>query len=106
MHQVGNSVREKKNALKLQTISTPDGMFQHIYEPLEGRKHDCTLYMRTAVDAHLEEALLIDISQYHIYGDRAYNTRPYLEIWYQGAALSPAKSSINTVMWGSRITVE
>lgn len=68
-------------------------MFQHIYGPLEGRRQDWTVNMRSAVDAQLAEVLLVDGRQYYIYGDSGYNTRAYLEILYQGAALSPEETA-------------
>jgi len=97
---------KRKHALKFQAVTTPDGMFAHVYGPLEGRRHDWTLYMRSDIDEQLNNALLVDGKQFCIYGDSGYNWRSYLEIPFQGAALSEDQTAFNKAMSGSRITVE
>ena len=84
------SGHKKRNSIKMQTITTPDGLILHIGGPVEGRRHDMTLFRKSGIEADLQRALLIEEVQYYIYGDPAYVLRPYLQIGFQGANLTPA----------------
>eukprot|EP00171_Calliarthron_tuberculosum_P001768 IDg1768t1 len=106
MQTVAYNGHKRKHALKFQAISTPDGMFLHMYGPLEGRKHDWTLYVRSNVDEQLEECLLNEGLFHCIYGDSGYSAREYLVIPFQGASLSEDQVAFNKAMSKSRITVE
>jgi len=64
---------KRKHALKYQAVTTPDGLILHVYGPLEGRRHDWTLYMRSGLDESLGDLLLVDGKQYVIYGDSGYS---------------------------------
>ena len=97
---------KRAHALKFQALTTPDGMFLHSFGPLEGRRHDWTLYARSELESQLEECLLSDGIQYCIYGDSGYNWREYLEIPFQGAHLGGDARAFNTAIATSRVTVE
>lgn len=97
---------KRTHALKFQGLTTPDGMFLHVYGPVEGRRHDWTLYTRSNLDAQLENALLVGSRRFCIYGDSGYNARDYMEVPLQGANLSDNQKAFNTAMSGSRVTVE
>jgi nuclease HARBI1 len=60
---------KRKHALKFQALVAPDGLILHAAGPLEGRRHDWTLYLRSGLDAELENRLHIEGTQYCIYGD-------------------------------------
>lgn len=97
---------KRKHALKFQAVTTADGLFYHVYGPVEGRRHDWTLYMRSGLDEQMEDVLYIDGIQYCIYGDSGYNSRPYLEVPFQGSTLSGDQTAFNQAMSAARITVE
>jgi hypothetical protein len=75
---------KRKHALKFQALMSPDGLILHAAGPLEGRRHDWTLYMRSGLDEELEGGLCIAYTQYCIYGDSGYNRRAWMEISFAG----------------------
>lgn len=97
---------KRKHALKFQAVTLADGMFAHVYGPVEGRRHDWTLYARSELDGNLEVVLVVGGRQFCIYGDSGYNRRDYLEIPFQGSNLSPDQAAFNKAMSAARITVE
>jgi len=84
------SGHKRCHAIKFQSICTPDGPLFHLYGPVEGRRHDMFLYHESGIDAHLQATLLIDDTQYCIYGDSAYIIRAWLQrgngAWTDGDA--------------------
>lgn len=106
IQNVVNNGHKRNHALKFPAVTTPDGMFTHVYGPLEGRRDDWTLYMGSQVDTQLERVLLVDYHKYCINGDSGYNRRPYLYIPFQGAELSEEQRVFNKAMSGSRNAVE
>lgn len=44
---------------KFQAIISPDGIILHTYGPIEGQRHDWTLYFRPEIDTQLEECMLV-----------------------------------------------
>lgn len=45
-----------KHALKFQEVHTEDGMLYYIFGPVEGGRHDRTLYIRSGIDRQLESS--------------------------------------------------
>lgn len=70
-------------------------MVAHVYEPIEGRRQDWALYVRSALDNQLHIALLVRGKQYSIYGDSWFNWGPFIEITFQKATLSDAQKHFN-----------
>lgn len=97
---------KKKHALKFQVISAPDGLVLHCYGPMEGRRHDWTLYAKSDVDDLLETSLNYYGKQYCIYGDMGYNSRSFLHIPYDGSHLTAHQTAFNKAMSTIRIPVE
>lgn len=97
---------KRKHALKYQAINAPDGLMLHVAGPIEGRRHDWTLYIRTDLERTLPKLLDIDGVRYCIYGDSGYSRRWYLEVPFQGATLTAAQRAFNSAMSEGRITVE
>lgn len=97
---------KRKHALKFQAVTTVDGMFYHMFGPVEGRRHDWTLYARSELDEQLEDVMVVDDVQYCIYGDSGYNERAFLEIPFQGSSLTENQAAFNKAMSAARITVE
>ena len=72
------SGHKRRYAIKIQTVTTPDGLILHIAGPIDGRRHDTTLFRRSGIESDLQRTMVIADTQYYIYGDPAYVLRPYL----------------------------
>ena len=48
---------KRKHALKYQAVNTQDGIIAHLHGPLEGLRHDWTLYVRSRLDEMLPDVL-------------------------------------------------
>jgi len=99
------SGHKRKHALKFQNLLTPDGLFFHFFGPVEGRRHDMTLYHESGMDATLADALIVGGEQYYLYGDVAYMMRPWLQTAFEGI-LSPDQDAHNNAMKVPRTAVE
>eukprot|EP00171_Calliarthron_tuberculosum_P009482 IDg9482t1 len=97
---------KRKHALKYQAVNSPDGMILHAYGPMEGRRHDWTLYVRSGLDEQLPSLLNIEGKRYCLYGDSGYSKRWYMEVPYQGSNLNAEQRALYKAMSSSRITVE
>lgn len=97
---------KRKHALKFQAITLADGMFYHVYGPVEGRRHDWTLYCRSEIEDQLSLYLIVDGKQYCIYGDSGYNQRDFMDVPFQGGALNADMRAFNKAMSEGRITIE
>jgi hypothetical protein len=100
------SGHKRRNCIKFQAISAPDGCILHLFGPMEGRRHDMTLYRESSIDQALQASLLVDGVQYYIYGDPAYCLRPYLQVGFQGSDRTPENVLFNASMARVRIAVE
>lgn len=99
------SGHKRRHAIKFQSVLTPDGLIFHLYGPVEGRRHDMTLYHESGLDAILANELVIDGVQFHIYGDAAYFLRPWLQTAFQGI-LTAQEAAFNDSMKVPRTAVE
>ncbi|KAK1860396.1 hypothetical protein I4F81_002985 [Pyropia yezoensis] len=99
------SGHKRRHAIKFQSVLTPDGLILHLYGPVEGRRHDMTLYHESGLDATLASALLIEGQRYYVYGDTAYFIRPWLQAAFQGI-LTPQQEAFNASMKVPRTAVE
>lgn len=97
---------KRAHSLKFQAVTTPDGMFLHIHGPLEGRRHDWTLYVRSCLDQQLENSMNVAGVTYCLYGDSGYNWREFMEVPFTGAALNDNQAAFNKAMALARVTVE
>lgn len=70
----------KENSLKFQTINVPDGITLHVFGPMEGRRHDGTMYTQSILDEELSEVLEAHGRESCIYGNRGYNNRLYWQV--------------------------
>jgi hypothetical protein len=100
------SGHKRRNCVKFQVVSAPDGLILHVFGPVEGRRHDMTLYRESGIDSMLQSSMNIDGAQYCLYGDPAYCLRPYLQVGYQGSNLNPDQVHFNMSMSKVRIAVE
>lgn len=97
---------KRRNAIKMQAITTPDGLMFHVAGPVEGRRHDMTLFRQSGVAGVLQEALIIEGRQFFICGDPAYVLRPYLQVCFPRGSLTAAQLAFNQGMAMVRISVE
>ena len=104
--RVAYNGHKRKHAIKYQAVSAPDGLVQHLYGPLEGRRHDWTLYVRSKMDEILPRVLFVQGKRYCIYGDSGYNQRWFIDVPFQGSNVSPAQVAFNRAMSSVRISVE
>ena len=70
---------KRHHGIKFQSIVLPDGLVAQMFGPVEGRRHDTTLLKLSKV----EPMLLLPPGSF-IYGDQAYQVRPWLLSPFQG----------------------
>lgn len=97
---------KRRHALKYQAMVTPDGLILHAYGPMEGRRHDWTLYVRSGIEEQLSVCLMVNGVQYCIYGDSGYNRRVFMEVPFDGSNLTAGQRAFNEAMSTVRVTVE
>jgi len=54
------SGHNRKHALKLQNVRTPEVLFFHLFGSCEGRRHVITLYHEPGLDTRLSSGLVVD----------------------------------------------
>jgi len=74
------SGHKRTHMLKFQSIVTPDGLLFHLAGPVEGRRHDITLYRDAGTDEMFDAGLLVHGVRYCLFGDKAYLARPWLQV--------------------------
>jgi nuclease HARBI1 len=100
------SGHKRRNCLKFQAVSAPDGLILHLFGPIEGRRHDMFMYSTSRIDQILQNSLLISGRQYYLYGNVAYTLRPYLQMGFRGSTISSDEIAFNDSMSKVRVTVE
>ena len=97
---------KRKHCIKFQALTTPCGMAMHVAGPIEGRRHDWTLYLQSGLETTLGQLLEFEGKCFVIYGDSGYSARYFLYVPFSGSNLSDAQKAFNTTMAKSRVTVE
>lgn len=94
------------HALKYQIVSTPDGIIVHVFGPIEGRRHDLTLFRVSDLEALLRAHSHDPTGQpLCIYGDPAYGVGLHIQSPYKGN-VSDDQGRWNTRMSKVREAVE
>jgi hypothetical protein len=96
MKRATHSGHKRRNGLKWQCITAPDGLFLHVFGPFEGRRHDMHLYTESGLDGVLSDALLIDGAQNYLFGDSGYAIRPHLITPYEGSVLTQQEQCLTS----------
>lgn len=65
--------------MSYQTLTTSDGLIFALYGPVAGRRHDLTLLRNSGWNTKLENCLSTVEKQFYIFGDSAYEIRPWLQ---------------------------
>lgn len=99
------SGHKRRHAIKYQSVLSPDGLIFHLHGPVEGRRHDMTLYHESGLDAIPANELFIDGVQFRIYGDATYFLRLWLQTAFQGI-LTALEAAFNDSMKIPRTAVE
>lgn len=95
---------KKKQAIKLQAITTPDGLFHHLHGPEIGHTHDMYMYALSGVDNRFAHILETYGKQYIVFGDSGYSWRVFLKIPFTGASLAATQRAFSKAMVKVRIT--
>ena len=77
-----------------QTITTPDGLMFYSCGPEVGRRYDMTLYREINLGSDLQENMIVDGTQYFLYGDAAYILRAYLQVAFPAREQQMDKGSM------------
>ena len=106
LERVAYNGHKCSHAIKFQALTTPCGMCMHLAGPMEGRRHDWTLYMSNGLNNTLQEAFFYDGKQFVALGDSGYSARCFLYVPFSGSNICEARSALNKAMAKSRVTVE
>ena len=93
---------KRHHGIKFQSIVLPDGLVAQMFGPVKGRRHDTTLLKLSKGD---EVMLLLPPGSF-IYGDQAYQVRPWLLSPFRGPNKSHHMRRWNRAMRTVRISVE
>lgn len=99
------SGHKRVHCLIYQTLSTPDGLVFALHGPVEGRRHDLTLFRSSGWNTVLEESLSTPTRQFYIYGDQAYILRPWVMKPF-GGNVTVEQAAFNAQMSSLRVSVE
>ncbi|GFO31027.1 hypothetical protein PoB_005753200 [Plakobranchus ocellatus] len=101
------SGHKRIQCLKFQGIMAPNGLFAHMFGPMEGRRHDAPMFHESGIITTLEETMnRPDGTPLCLYGNPAYPLRPHLMKPFMGARPTREQEKFNKVMSSVRISVE
>lgn len=99
------SGHKRFHCLSYQTLTTPDGLIFALYGPVVGRRYDLTLLLKGVWNETLQHSLITDNRQYYIYGDGAYQLRPWIQRPFVGNCTDEQKM-FNKKMSSVRVSFE
>jgi hypothetical protein len=95
------------HGLKFQSVVTPDGLHVHLFGPVEGRRHDETVYRSSGFPQILQQySYAPDGTPLVVYGDPAYGLSQHLISPFKGANLTVEEHRFNASMSKVREAVE
>jgi DDE superfamily endonuclease len=62
------SGHKRRNCVNFQAVSAPDGLILPLYGPIEGRRHDMTLYRESKIDSIIQYSMNVLGVEYCLYG--------------------------------------
>ncbi|ETV82890.1 hypothetical protein H257_04665 [Aphanomyces astaci] len=93
------------HCLNDQGVTAPDGIYEHFFGPVEGRRHDATMLRESGLIKYLGGCRNVFWGK-AMYGDPAYGIVPYLISGFKGIDLSNEKMQFNKWMSLVRQSVE
>lgn len=95
------------HCLKYHALISPDGIVIHVYGPVDGRRHDETVYKESGLASLLDKHFwTIEGQPLYIYGDPAYNVGPHILSPFKGPVVSREQRAFNSKMSRVREPVE
>lgn len=95
------------HCLKYHFLLTPDGMIIHVYGPVDGRRHDETVYKESGLADLLDKYFRTPSGQrLYVYGDLGYSVGPNILCPFKGPVLSEEQKRFNFRMSRVREPVE
>ncbi|GFO19787.1 hypothetical protein PoB_004629200 [Plakobranchus ocellatus] len=83
---------------------TPNGLFAHMFGPMEGRRHDAAMFHESGIMTTLEETMnRPDGTPLCLYGDPAYPLRPHVMKPFMGARLTREQEAFNKDMSSAEV---
>lgn len=90
---------KRVHALKYHCLVSPDGIVIHVYGPVEGHRHNETLYKQSGLEDLLEKHFWTPDGQpLFIYSDPAYGTGTHIMSPWKGVNLDNDKHRFNVLM--------
>lgn len=97
---------KRKHVSIFQTITTPNGLTLHAYGSMAECRHDLALCNSSEMDRKLGKVLEIEREQVCIHENTGYNDRAYLDVPFQGAALTLPRRAATSCTDMLKVTVE
>ena len=95
------------HCLKYHFVITPDGIIIHVYGPVDGRRHDETIFKESGLSDLLAKYFWApDGSPLFVYGDPAYSVSKHVMAPFKGPAITPQQQTFNSAMSRVREPVE
>lgn len=112
--QMAYKRHDRIHCLKFQALVIPNGMFAHLYGPVEGRKHDMLLWNESGIaDKLAAHAVIPDLDNpeitcpYQVYGDAAYQLSPHVLSPFSGPGVhTQDEQRWNGVMRRDQVSIE
>ena len=98
---------KKVHALKFQSAVLPNAIIAHMYGPVEGKRHDCSMLRMS----HLLTKLSLNAwdtngNPLYLYGDPAYPLRIHLQCPFRNIRVTEEQQNFNKSMSQVRVAVE
>ena len=74
---------KRRNCIKFQAMTLPDGLIFNVFGPIEGRRHDIILFCNSELEQSLQQSLMVHGRQFYVYADSAYVLRPYMMVGFR-----------------------
>ena len=99
---------KRMHCLKYHAVVTPDGIIIHLHGPVEGRRHDQTVFKESGLQDILKEHFWCPDgkTKLYLYGDSGYTLGDHILCPYKGPALNRQEKAWNYNMSRAREAVE
>ncbi|KIJ25049.1 hypothetical protein M422DRAFT_145348, partial [Sphaerobolus stellatus SS14] len=95
------------HCLKYHAVLSPDGLVIHVFGPIDGRRHDETVFKESSLADLLEKHFWTPAGELlYLYGDAGYLVGPHIILPYKEPVLTPQQEVFNREMSRIREPVE